>query len=183
VQTESEEIEKTRQAERDAALAKDTKDFEENERKKSQKLIKQLAQRTISYAQFVKRINRMLAAIGAGEFTGSAQDEAAVVGGFSAKQLKALGLTPAQLQRIIQQAGALDGDQILDSYAAGTNYVPKTGLYELHQGERVVPVNQNRGDGPLVHIEQMTVRDNWSEDMFARDLLRQIERESRLTVQ
>ena len=32
----------------------------------------------------------------------------------------------------------------LDSYAKGTEYVPKTGLYELHQGEAVLTVEQNR---------------------------------------
>lgn len=29
------------------------------------------------------------------------------------------------------------------SYQSGTNYVPKTGLYKLHQGEAVIPANQN----------------------------------------
>jgi len=33
--------------------------------------------------------------------------------------------------------------EILGSYATGTSYVPKTGTYELHQGEAVVPKAQN----------------------------------------
>ena len=33
--------------------------------------------------------------------------------------------------------------QILGSYATGTSYVPKTGAYQLHQGEAVVPKAQN----------------------------------------
>jgi len=33
--------------------------------------------------------------------------------------------------------------QILGSYATGTSYVPKTGTYQLHQGEAVVPKAQN----------------------------------------
>jgi hypothetical protein len=154
VEKESAAIEETRAKERQKALDTDTAEFEKNEQKKSQKLIKQLAQRTISYAQFVKRINRMLAAIGGGEFTGNASDEAAVVAGFSAKQLKALGLTPAQMQRILQQAGALDGDQILDSFASGTPFVKRTGLYELHRGERVVPADENRAGAGAVVINE-----------------------------
>jgi hypothetical protein len=31
----------------------------------------------------------------------------------------------------------------LDSYAKGTNYVPKTGLYQLHEGEAVLTVEDN----------------------------------------
>ena len=33
--------------------------------------------------------------------------------------------------------------EILGSYATGTSYVPKTGAYQLHQGEAVVPKAQN----------------------------------------
>lgn len=33
----------------------------------------------------------------------------------------------------------------LGSYATGTDYVPKTGLYKLHEGEAVVPASQNTG--------------------------------------
>ena len=35
------------------------------------------------------------------------------------------------------------GSAILGSFASGTEYVPKTGLYELHQGERVVPAGKS----------------------------------------
>lgn len=30
-------------------------------------------------------------------------------------------------------------------YAAGTDYVPRTGFYKLHQGEAVIPASDNRG--------------------------------------
>jgi TP901 family phage tail tape measure protein len=33
----------------------------------------------------------------------------------------------------------------LDSYDKGTDYVPETGLYELHKGEAVIPAAQNAG--------------------------------------
>ncbi len=32
----------------------------------------------------------------------------------------------------------------LDSYASGTPFVPQTGMYQLHRGERVVPAAENR---------------------------------------
>jgi hypothetical protein len=31
----------------------------------------------------------------------------------------------------------------LGSYEKGTNHVPKTGIYKLHEGEKVVPANEN----------------------------------------
>jgi len=31
-------------------------------------------------------------------------------------------------------------------YAEGTDYVPKTGLYQLHEGEKVTPANENTGE-------------------------------------
>lgn len=34
-------------------------------------------------------------------------------------------------------------DVPLGGYASGTNYVPKTGLYQLHRGEAVIPASQN----------------------------------------
>jgi hypothetical protein len=33
--------------------------------------------------------------------------------------------------------------EVLDSFASGTDYVPRTGLYKLHAGEKVTPANQN----------------------------------------
>ncbi len=36
------------------------------------------------------------------------------------------------------------------SYQEGTSYVPKTGLYQLHQGEQVIPVHQRNYDSPEV---------------------------------
>ena len=36
------------------------------------------------------------------------------------------------------------------SYAIGSNYVPQTGLYQLHAGERVIPKHHVNGMGQLV---------------------------------
>ena len=38
-------------------------------------------------------------------------------------------------------------NRILGSYASGTDYVPQTGLYQLHRGEKVVPANENINNG------------------------------------
>jgi hypothetical protein len=35
------------------------------------------------------------------------------------------------------------GSGVIDSYASGTDYVPRTGNYQLHQGEAVIPAAQN----------------------------------------
>lgn len=40
------------------------------------------------------------------------------------------------------------GGSVATSYASGTNYVPRTGLYRLHQGEAVVPASRNRNYSP-----------------------------------
>jgi hypothetical protein len=39
--------------------------------------------------------------------------------------------------------------QVLDSFATGTDYVPRTGLYQLHQGEKVTPANGSGSFGTV----------------------------------
>ncbi len=41
--------------------------------------------------------------------------------------------------------GGEAGPELLNSYASGTDYVPRTGPYMLHQGEAVVPAGENAG--------------------------------------
>lgn len=41
---------------------------------------------------------------------------------------------------------------VAPSYATGTDYVPRTGLYMLHQGESVTPASENNGRGMKVEI-------------------------------
>jgi hypothetical protein len=48
---------------------------------------------------------------------------------------------------IVSSNPVLGTNLSLDQYADGTNYVPKTGLYTLHQGEAVVPAAQNQSMG------------------------------------
>lgn len=43
----------------------------------------------------------------------------------------------------------MSGGGDFPQYAAGTPYVPKTGLALLHQGEAVIPATQNRGGGSI----------------------------------
>lgn len=48
---------------------------------------------------------------------------------------------------------------VLDSYQAGTPYVPRTGPYMLHKGEQVVPAHQNRGGGDVIVQGNLVVRE------------------------
>jgi lambda family phage tail tape measure protein len=48
---------------------------------------------------------------------------------------------------------------VLDSFATGVAYVPKTGPYMLHQGERVVPAAENRGSGSQ---QSVVIHNNWA---------------------
>jgi hypothetical protein len=36
------------------------------------------------------------------------------------------------------------------SYDSGTDYVPSTGLYQLHKGEAVIPAGKNGGGSPII---------------------------------
>lgn len=45
-------------------------------------------------------------------------------------------------------APAAPAAPVLDSYATGTPYVPQTGNYKLHQGEAVIPAQQNPANAP-----------------------------------
>lgn len=42
-------------------------------------------------------------------------------------------------------AGAISGSGVVGSFASGTDYVPRTGLALVHQGERIIPANENGG--------------------------------------
>jgi hypothetical protein len=42
-------------------------------------------------------------------------------------------------------------------YAEGTDYVPRTGLALVHQGERITPAAQNRAGGGMTVINQFTI--------------------------
>ena len=50
------------------------------------------------------------------------------------------------LEEIFKKFAEGFGIQGFGSYQTGTSYVPQTGLYKLHQGEAVIPANQNTYD-------------------------------------
>lgn len=48
------------------------------------------------------------------------------------------------VEDIVDPFGIFKDGGILGSYENGTSYVPATGIYELHQGERVIPAEENK---------------------------------------
>ena len=55
---------------------------------------------------------------------------------------------------------------VLGQMAEGTDYVPRTGTYLLHEGEAVIPANENRGaatinvviNGPVYGLDDLDRR-------------------------
>jgi hypothetical protein len=70
---------------------------------------------------------------------------------------------------------------ILDQLAIGTDYVPRTGLYKLHQGEAVTPAAQNKGASPrsvTVNLGGIVINSNVSDPKrFAKQIALDVERE------
>jgi DNA-binding ferritin-like protein (Dps family) len=54
------------------------------------------------------------------------------------------------------------GAGTLGSYATGTDYVPHTGLYQLHQGEAVIPAGENRGGNFTLKFDNGAIQVNVS---------------------
>ena len=60
------------------------------------------------------------------------------------------------------------------SYATGTNYVPETGIYMLHQGEAVIPASRNmNGGGSSITIQNVNLSADYPYSRFKRDVERQ----------
>jgi ribosomal protein L12E/L44/L45/RPP1/RPP2 len=67
-----------------------------------------------------------------------------LTGLFRAMSGTAVGGGTASMAAQFPNSGFQEG-LLLGSFATGTDYVPKTGLYRLHEGEAVIPANQNAG--------------------------------------
>lgn len=74
-------------------------------------------------------------------------------------ELRDRTITITTVHREIFGDKGAEGSQILDSLAVGSNYIPKTGLYELHQGEAVIPAERNTSSGGAggVTIENLNI--------------------------
>jgi len=59
---------------------------------------------------------------------------------------------------------------IISSFQYGTNYVPKTGLYRLHEGEKVIPKNVNNFGGIIVNVPKGTSKQQ------AMEVIRQLQK-------
>jgi hypothetical protein len=62
----------------------------------------------------------------------------------------------------------------IPQYASGTQYVPRTGLALVHQGEAIIPAGQNRGGSISVGNINITLQSSGSAATDANELARQI---------
>jgi hypothetical protein len=62
-------------------------------------------------------------------------------------------------------------------YASGTSYVPKTGIYKLHQGEAVVPSADNNGRNISIDLGGITVNGASNPEEIARQIVKPLQRE------
>ena len=103
-------------------------------------------------SSFKATMNRMvadvLAAKAATGLFGADFGKGGELGGLVGTGLKMLGIGGPSYVTGGAGAGTWTSgmDLPLGSYASGTDYVPRTGLYQLHQGEKVVTASQNAGD-------------------------------------
>ena len=70
------------------------------------------------------------------------------------EQIKTILYGYKEYQKILASLG---GGGTIPSYQTGTPYVPKTGLYQLHQGEAVIPANQNTYNNSFSPIVNLNV--------------------------
>ena len=47
--------------------------------------------------------------------------------------------------------------QLVGSFATGTDYVPRTGLALVHQGEKIIPAAQNTPGGGMTNVFNFTL--------------------------
>lgn len=70
---------------------------------------------------------------------------------------------PQTQQYVKSGSGTIDWGskvtQIQGSYASGTDYVPRTGIYQLHEGEKVIPKAQNNGNVYNITIDAKNVQE------------------------
>jgi hypothetical protein len=63
------------------------------------------------------------------------------------------GSTASMAARYPNSAADVPGISGLQGFATGSDYVPRTGPYMLHQGEAVIPAGQNRGANIVTNID------------------------------
>ncbi len=101
--------------------------------------------------------------------------------------LDAVLIRAQQIQATLAAMGAVGGvpagvsgytiipEQIpLGSYASGTDYVPRTGLYQLHAGEQVIPAGES---GITVNMGGITINGNIDPAVTAKKLVSEMEKE------
>ncbi|MBA7526142.1 hypothetical protein ES705_18303 [subsurface metagenome] len=74
------------------------------------------------------------------------------------------------LKILAKMEAAGGGGAGFPSYQFGTPYVPKTGLYKLHEGERVTPANQNTYNNSFSPTLNMTVQGGGDASLIAYEV-------------
>ena len=64
------------------------------------------------------------------------------------------------------------GNGVIGTYASGTNYVPRTGPYLLHQGEAVVTAENNKGGrgNIIINMGGVVIRENMDIDRISKEI-------------
>jgi len=108
---------------------------------------------------FKRTIDRMvadvLAAKAATALFGNDFGKGGNIGGYVGAAMSAFGFGGGTQYGDLVKANPIFGSAMsLDSFATGTDYVPKTGMYTLHQGEAVTPASENKKGGNTIIIQQ-----------------------------
>lgn len=77
---------------------------------------------------------------------------AKMIGGIDLKGLFNWGGGNATVSSFTPDYSSFTGAYDIPAFASGTDYVPRTGLAYVHEGERITPAGQNRGGGVTNHF-------------------------------
>lgn len=84
-----------------------------------------------------------------------AMEPSGALGGMFGKLFEGMfggGGSTSSMAAAAGNSGAMEG-MLVGRFASGTDYVPRTGLALVHEGEAIIPAVENRGGGPNFYID------------------------------